>query len=556
MDNTDNFVPCKVKLKYSIEQFSSGSNFIACVTTGEQLLVFGENNRLGGYYDHSPNKILQKDVSLVNCGENHYITLHKSNNSHSIYSVGLNDNGQLGVDSNYCTVGIPTNIKIYGIDTVIQLNAGGNSSSVIITEDTLEILIAASQKLYGIHDICQKQKMINIIKADPLGSLQKSARKVLRLTNRSKHKHHHHHHSSQLSSSAPLLRSTSRLSFTNDNNYYLGNYNDKKHFEWKLHSSIYSIGISKYHLFEKVTNTMIYKYLCDEILIINAGYSNANFEIELPKSNNFKLNATPMFGNIGKDGQNIQFQLLTLTQGIYEELISITIKNDELIYCHYLYFFIDCKAQVHVPEYNIEDLKGGKKLGSGAAGTVSKVNLNGKDVAVKLFDGMEELSIEDINSFRNEMMISSNLSHPNIVDCLGVCTQFPHLALVLEYLPLKDLRNIIDNNPKQLEIEFILRISIDIVEGMIYLHNRMVMHRDLKPDNVLIVSTNVNDEICAKLTDFGTSCVVSNKNNNAEVGTARYMPLEVLDPDPNSKFDRRMIDVYSFGISKLFLFLF
>lgn len=534
-------IPRVVKgIKGTIDQLDCGNNFSVAITTKGNVYIWGSSNRFGSIYENFPKRISRiQNASSVCCGEEHFLIRTNENNIHSLYSFGINTKGQLGINTNFQPSQLPMKVEL-PIDRVIQISAGKSQSIVIITEDIVEVLIAASQKLYGENDKMQRRKLINILSHDKNGIAQISARKILRLESRKKSENRT---GRKKSLTRVSLRQSDPVSLERSNSLSI----IQRQFEWKQHSTIFSISLSKYHLFDKLNGpVLIYKYFWEDVIINNEGRINARFNIILPESSDFKLNANPLYGVIGKSNQNIQFQIVALSPGKKRDVIFIEIESDGVTYRHFIYFELNCQAQILVPEYEYEQLQGGEILGSGAAGNVSKVNLDGRDVAVKFFLGVQELSVEEINSFRNEMMISSNLSHPNIIDCLGVCTQFPHLALVLEYLPMKDLRCII---PKKLSTEFILRILMDIAEGMIYLHNRMVLHRDLKPDNVLMVDIDINADVCAKLTDFGTSCVVVSYDNNTEVGTARYMPLEVLEPDSNLIYDKRSVDIYSFGVS-------
>ena len=129
---------------------------------------------------------------------------------------------------------------------------------------------------------------------------------------------------------------------------------------------------------------------------------------------------------------------------------------------------------------------------------------------------------------------------------LGISTRFPELCLVLEFCPLGDLQHYlvpivdafedsgnndtsqksqtnndgflkasIDNSNDRtssvsvpvLDEEMLFRICIDITEGMCYLHERHIVHKDLKPDNIMLFSLDPTADIVAKLTDFGTSKV-------------------------------------------------
>lgn len=590
-------LPKKVRgIKQPIEQIACGCNYFAAVTTKGKLLTWGSSERLGCIGLEKTPKVFPgvRDVSDIACGDKHMLIRTNTDNIHALYSVGNNTDGQLGFETGNsgAPASVPKCIRI-PVDRFIQIAAGRDYSCAIISEDMLEVFIAAAQKFYGNTDQ-QFKKLMSFVQSDPTGCVQVSARKILRLEKR--------HLSSKNKKKTPWSKGSSNSSIQTPEDRFIERSHsrsvpssayDKQHFELFQHSSIYSINISKYELFDKnsiktdvneqninnsnnninnnnnsgfnsprsnrgSTNLIMnstYKFLCDEIVLNSGGCANSTFKIIIPKPSelDYSISVQPMEGNLGKDNLIVFFQIVAFRPGNYESLIYIDFESEGLQFRHILFFNLAFQTTFVVPEFSFASLDKGELLGSGAAGTVTKKKLDdGREVAVKFFRMDEDLSVEEINSFRNEMMISSNLTHPNIIDCLGVCTDYPHLGLVLEFFPLKDLRNLISKQPHLLSCELIIRISIDIVEGMMYLHHRMVIHRDLKPDNVLMASLDPNSETCAKLTDFGTSKVVSTSNNASEVGTARYMPLEVLKPDPSLTYDFRMIDVYSFGISKLF----
>ena len=438
---------------------------------------------------------------------------------------GKTDSGRLGLgklETGYII--LPHNLPL-PIERVIQLSAGGNVTACIINDDISEIFALAIQKLYGNGNENELQNLIGYIRYDKTGKRQIAAKKALSL---------------QSSNNTRVVGGLFRSVNT-----------DHYRFELFQHSTIYNISLSKYLLFED-ENISIFKTKTDKIVINNEGGTRGQYSITIPKSKSYNLECSSLYGNIPKSPVVLEFKFIGLKSGEYEALIFIDIESAEsnLFFRSFVHFKINCKKELKAPEIPYDQLSGGEILGSGASGTVTKTQLNSQWVAVKTFAITDEKSPEELNAFRNEILITSNLSHPNIIKCLGVSTKLPHLALVLEFIPLKDLRFLIEN--QKLPIQLILKITLDIVEGMIYLHNRFIIHRDLKPDNVMIVSINYQHAVCAKLTDFGT-CEIGENTGTNEVGTARYMPLEVLEPaSAPAIYDRRKIDVYSFGLGIYF----
>ena len=63
-------------------------------------------------------------------------------------------------------------------------------------------------------------------------------------------------------------------------------------------------------------------------------------------------------------------------------------------------------------------------------------------------------------------------------DSVGVCTNFPHLCLVLEYFPLGDLRRVLNQKPP-LPVNLLVKIALDVAQGIFYLHERKIIHRGI-----------------------------------------------------------------------------
>ncbi|GJY55049.1 serine/threonine-protein kinase HT1-like protein [Tanacetum coccineum] len=113
-------------------------------------------------------------------------------------------------------------------------------------------------------------------------------------------------------------------------------------------------------------------------------------------------------------------------------------------------------------------------------------------------------------------------------------------CIVSEYLKGGSLRSYLEKNrKKKLPLKIVIRFALDIAKGLSYLHSEKIIHRDVKPDNMLM-----DEKKLIKLADFGESVVEPLYMKSCEVGTLGYMAPEVLSRKPYS----HKCDVYAFGI--------
>ena len=165
-------------------------------------------------------------------------------------------------------------------------------------------------------------------------------------------------------------------------------------------------------------------------------------------------------------------------------------------------------------------------------------------VAVKIFkiESSAEEYQKMIKEFENEISLLGSLAHSNIVYFYGACIG-DTLAIVMELMK----KSLYDAIHKDRPMSFSARLSfsLDISKGMDFLHKRAVWHRDLKPQNILLDSLNVEQAV-AKIADFGLAKIrgeVQSQQTRA-VGTPTYIAPEVIQGTVYT----RKIDVYSFGI--------
>uniref|UniRef100_A0A5B7A969 non-specific serine/threonine protein kinase n=1 Tax=Davidia involucrata TaxID=16924 RepID=A0A5B7A969_DAVIN len=170
----------------------------------------------------------------------------------------------------------------------------------------------------------------------------------------------------------------------------------------------------------------------------------------------------------------------------------------------------------------------GDEIGKGAYGRVYKgLDLeNGDFVAIKQVS-LENIAQEDLNIIMQEIDLLKNLNHKNIVKYLGSLKTKTHLHIILEYVENGSLANIIKPNKFGPFPESLVAVYIaQVLEGLVYLHEQGVIHRDIKGANILTTKEGL-----VKLADFGvaTKLTEADVNTHSVVGTPYWMAPEVIE---------------------------
>ncbi|GAV72851.1 PB1 domain-containing protein/Pkinase_Tyr domain-containing protein, partial [Cephalotus follicularis] len=199
------------------------------------------------------------------------------------------------------------------------------------------------------------------------------------------------------------------------------------------------------------------------------------------------------------------------------------------------------------------DLEYIKELGSGTYGTVFYGKWKGSDVAIKKLkpccftDGSldEDRLVAD---FWREAHILGQLHHPNIVAFYGVVTDGPvtNLATVTEYMVNGSLKQVLRRKDRTIDRRKRLIIAMDAVFGMEYLHEKKIVHFDIKSHNFLVNMRDPQRPVC-KIGDLGLSKIKQRTLVSGGVrGTIPWMAPELLNSQNNMVTEK--VDVYSFGI--------
>ena len=192
-----------------------------------------------------------------------------------------------------------------------------------------------------------------------------------------------------------------------------------------------------------------------------------------------------------------------------------------------------------------DDLEMIEKLGEGTFGTVHACLFKATPCAVKQLREDKESSVQLLADMLREHDAMMGLRHPNVVLMLGIATDHVRrVGIVLERLEIS-LLELLHGGSEYKEYRTwrasLLSIASDVAKGIAYLHFNNVLHRDLKPGNVLL-----SDSWVAKVADFGSSAnaKTSATGDAALHGTPPYMAPEVAHGEINQT---AALDVWSFG---------
>ncbi|XP_059160574.1 uncharacterized protein LOC131944085 isoform X2 [Physella acuta] len=160
-------------------------------------------------------------------------------------------------------------------------------------------------------------------------------------------------------------------------------------------------------------------------------------------------------------------------------------------------------------------------LGEGAFGSVHLVtDLNRPDEEKYVAKRLKISDFKNKDVFTNEAMILFKLKHNRIVEFHGFQKLEDTFLIFLEYLKNGTLASFVSKNIK-LEEQLTRHFTIQILQGVDYLHQNKILHRDIKGNNVLMV-----DDMNIKITDFGISEIIDGSGVETEKGTIRYMAPE------------------------------
>lgn len=196
----------------------------------------------------------------------------------------------------------------------------------------------------------------------------------------------------------------------------------------------------------------------------------------------------------------------------------------------------------------------GERIGGGAAGEVWRATdtRTGETVAAKLLRPEHAADHAVVERFVRERSLLTGLRHPNIVAVRDLVVEGDRLAIVMDYLDGGSLRELLAHE-RTLAPTVAVHFAASVLDGLAAAHQRQILHRDVKPDNVLLQGdwrTSRTDGV--KVSDFGIAEMISEAvsteagrtGGGGQLGTPEYMAPELISTGEAGP----PADVYGAGI--------
>lgn len=164
-----------------------------------------------------------------------------------------------------------------------------------------------------------------------------------------------------------------------------------------------------------------------------------------------------------------------------------------------------------------------------------------RNVAVKVLRGDLAGDEKFVRRFQREALSASSLAHPNVVEVYDVGEDNNLYYIVMEYIEGKHLKQLLKKRGS-LTLNEVIDIMLQISDGLAAAHDSYIIHRDIKPQNIMILENGL-----VKITDFGIAMALNGTQltqTNSVMGSVHYLPPE----QASGKGSTIQSDIYSMGI--------
>jgi len=292
-----------------------------------------------------------------------------------------------------------------------------------------------------------------------------------------------------------------------------------------------------------------------ELIEVNSEFNQLlRTDVTVIKRRRSKRDARRRVDSIAKNSQNSNCKYRRSSAASTKDSSVISSSGDPLSPGD-SFFLSEHTTVVKTNEAGVRNINGfviGKVIGEG---TFGKVHLcydeqTKQEFAIKMIDrskisgGIQSVHAPGIDQMREEVVIMKRLTHPNIVNMVAVIDdpQAQYLYIVQEYCSNGAMMCDLEKSEPFAEAQA-LKYFRDLLQGLDYLHANGVIHRDIKPMNLLLTHDNV-----VKIADFGAARMIvgGTKWISGVTGTPAFMAPELLVED-NEVYDGPAVDLWSCG---------